>query len=174
MERRYPRAMLAYAKVYLRIKARLPQNPRVRYIVHPAGLEDNLSTGAYESLRLLAQTILSSRKDITLARNPMVFKQYPYPVESHEFSFAGLAKLKRGDILTADGTLLSMEGDECAGMKEDKVKKLVRAAEARGVIAMLWRPEQQGGRPCSRFAPPWNQRTFRLVGRKYMKRLLGE
>lgn len=171
LRRDNPRALLEFQREFDLIARKLPVRYNVRYIFH-VGLEDNHSEYTYQKLKVLAQTAFLYRQDIQIGRNPLKFKQANIPIESHDFSMSGIRKLKRGDILVADGIGIKAPSDPCNGLRSDEVRAILETCERKGILALLWRPEHQGLYPCRNITLPQNQRTYKILETNYFRNLL--
>lgn len=156
------------------IKKRLPVHDRVRYIIHP-GLEDNFTKGAVMTVKILINSAFYDRPDVVLARNPRFYKDGAIPIETHKFTMSRLSELDPGDILSADGNNLLLNGERCSGISFQKARAIMNQASRSQVIALLWRPENQGLPVCAGSNPvliPPSKRTYRFNHKDKLKELL--
>lgn len=175
LEKNDHRTVRQFEAEYASLLRRLPTTPGVeyRFIV---SLEDNLTDKAFIRLAGLFASLLGSRNDVTISRNPQTPRRTPgFATEAHSYRIEELRRLRAGDILTGDGAALAFPGERCANQfTVEQVRHLVLEARARGVIFLLWRPENQGIPFCPShavFVPP-NRRTYKISHKAVLKQLL--
>lgn len=147
-----------FVKEAERMAVSLPVRPGVSYVIEPA-LESNFTRDAELVVTAILRDAFRGRPDIAIGHNSVVGVVLPGPRETHSFS-VNLNSLQRGDILTGDG------------VPNDPSPVYMRAACARGVNILLWRPEWQGlSRRFNGYVSP-SRRQYRWTDAARIKQLL--
>lgn len=131
--------------------------------------------------------VFKGYKNVQLARNPVGSIPYGFgnlKREIHTVSERDLNLLNRGDIISFDGDYFNYPGEDVRnspGYRRnnrlgkpvpsfDQIKSLVRAARKKKIDIYVWRFEFQGLDTDKRIHP--RKRSYRIVGKKYLKQLM--
>jgi hypothetical protein len=175
LDQKTPRLLKKIKKEIAFIKANLPVDPRINYIIM-TGLEDNFTDKGHQVMAELVDEVFEG--SVVVGRNRLYFQERAGRVdEYHSIDMEDLRRLKKGDILNFDGEIMCYSGETgCEGTPQFGVEFLIEEAQALGIGLMLWRPEWQGlpanadvNNPV--VLPPW-ERTYKVPFINKIKKLL--